>query len=174
VLREGPCGELAPIAPAYQRPPSGGGAGTPFCPSRGAARPPPPPDCHVRGLSEVWVGSVLREGPCCELAPIAPAYHRPRSGGGAGTPFCPIRGAARPPRPADCHVRGLSEAWVGSVLREGPCGELAPIAPGGQAAGPSFSQQLRRRLRGIHATGQVLTLLYHSVSEALRALGELG
>jgi hypothetical protein len=127
--REGPCGELAPIAPAYHRPRSGGGAGTPFRPIRGAARPPRPPDCHVRGLSEVWVGSVLREGPCGELAPIAPAYHRARSGGGAGTPFRPIRGAARPPRPPDCHVRGLSEVWVGSVLREGPCGELAPIAP---------------------------------------------
>ena len=38
----------------------------------------------------------------------------------------------------------------------------------------SLSQQLRRRWRGIHATAQVLTLLYHSVSEALRALGELG
>ena len=47
------------------------------------------PDCHasVRGLTEVWVRSVLREGPCGELAPIAPAYHRPPSGGGAGTPF---------------------------------------------------------------------------------------
>ena len=107
--REGPCGELAPIAPAYHRPRSGGGAGTPFCPIRSAARPPRPPDCHVRGLTEVWVGSVLREGPCGELAPIAPAYHRPRSGGGAGTPFRPIRGAARPPRPPDCHVRGLTE-----------------------------------------------------------------
>ena len=63
--------------------------------------------------SEVWVGSVLRAGPCGELAPIASDYHRPPSGGGAGTPFCPIRGAARPPRPPDCHVRGLSEAWVG-------------------------------------------------------------
>jgi len=53
-----------------------------------------------RGYStEVWVGSVLREGPCGELAPIAPAYHRPPSGGGAGTPFCPIRGAVRPPQP---------------------------------------------------------------------------
>jgi hypothetical protein len=59
------------------------------------------PDCHVRGLrlTEVWVGSVLREGPCGELAPIAPAYHRPRSGGGAGTPIRPTRGAARPPPP---------------------------------------------------------------------------
>ena len=55
-----------------------------------------------------------REGPCGELAPIAPAYHRPRSGGGAGTPFRPSRGAARPPRPPDCHVRGLTEVWVGS------------------------------------------------------------
>ena len=70
-----------------------------------------------------WVGSVLREGPCGELAPIAPAYHRPRSGGGAGTPIRPTRGAARPPpAPPDCHVRGpgLTEVWVGSVLREGP------------------------------------------------------
>ena len=81
--------------PANHRPPSGGGAGTPFCRFRGAARPPQPPECHVRGLTEVWVGSVLREGPCGELAPVAPAYHRPPSGGGAGTPFCPIRGAAR-------------------------------------------------------------------------------
>ena len=78
------------------------------------------PDCHVRGLTEVWVGSVLREGPCGELAPIAPAYHRPRSGGGAGTPIRPTRGAARPPPPPDCHVRGLTEVRVGSVLREGP------------------------------------------------------
>ena len=99
VLREGPCGELAPIAPAYHRPRSGGGAGTLIRPTRGAARPPPPPDCHVRGLTEVRVGSVLREGPCGELASIAPAYHRPRSGGGAGTPIRPTRGAARPPPP---------------------------------------------------------------------------
>ena len=65
------------------------------------------------GRVPAWVGSVLREGPCGELAQIAPAYHRPRSGGGAGTPFCPSRGAARPPPPPNCHVRGLSEAWVG-------------------------------------------------------------
>ena len=80
------------------------------------------PDCHVRGLrlTEVWVGSVLREGPCGELAPSAPAYHRPRSGGGAGTPFCRFRGAARPPQPPECHVRGLTEVWVRSVVREGP------------------------------------------------------
>ena len=134
VLREGPCGELAPSAPAYHRPPSGGGAGTPFCRIRGAARPPQPPDCHVRGLTEVWVGSVLRAGPCGELAPSAPAYHRPPSGGGAGTPFCPIRGAARPPQPPECHVRGLTEVWVGSVLRAGPCGELAPWGRHGAAS----------------------------------------
>ncbi len=39
--------------------------------------PRSPPECHVRGLTEVWVGSVLRERPCGELAPVAPAYHRP-------------------------------------------------------------------------------------------------
>jgi hypothetical protein len=52
----------------------------------------------------------------------AAAYHRPRSGGGAGTPFCPSRlgGAERPPQPTKCHVRGLTEVWVGSVLRAGP------------------------------------------------------
>ena len=60
--------------------------------------------CRCREASRVpaWVGSVLRAGPCGELAPIAPAYHRPPSGGGAGTPFRPIRGAARPPQPPDC------------------------------------------------------------------------
>ena len=118
--------------PAIHRPPSGGGAGTPFCPIRGAARPPQPPECHVRGLTEVCVGSVLREGPCGELPPCAPAYHRPRSGGGACTPFCPIRGAMPPPQPPECHAMqcaGLTEVCVGSVLREGPCGELPPCAP---------------------------------------------
>ncbi len=42
------------------------------------------------------------------------------------------------------------------------------------ATGPvKKSRQIgRRRLRGIHATGQVPTLLYRSVSEALRALGD--
>ena len=86
--------------PAIHRPPSGGGAGTPFCPIRGAARPPQPPECHVRGLTEVWVGSVLREGPCGELASIAPAYHRPRSGEGRALRFVPPevpRGPHRPP-----------------------------------------------------------------------------
>jgi hypothetical protein len=116
-------------------PPVGGRGGhsAPLRPFRGAARPPQPPDCHVRGLTEVRVRSVLREGPCggLRLAPFAPAYHRPPSGGGAGTPFRPFRGAAaaRPPQPPNCHVRGLSEVWVRSVLREGPCGGLAPIAP---------------------------------------------
>ena len=48
-----------------------------------------------------------------------PAIHRPPSGGGAGTPFCPIRGAARPPQPPECHVRGLTEVCmaVGSLGR---------------------------------------------------------
>jgi hypothetical protein len=79
-----------------------------------------PPECHAseRGrpvrLTALVFGSVLREGPCGELAPIAPAYHRPRSGGGAGTPFCPIRGAVRPPGPQPrapkSHVGGLTEA----------------------------------------------------------------
>ena len=90
-----------------------------------------------RGYSEsteVWVGAVLREGPCGELAPIAPAYHRPPSGGGAGTPFCPIRGAVRPPQPPNAMCGGLTEVWVGSVLREGPHGELAPRARHGPAS----------------------------------------
>jgi hypothetical protein len=82
-----------------------------------------------------WVGSVLREGPCGELAPIAPAYHRPRSGGGAGTPFRPTRGAARPPPPRDCHVRGLTEVRVGPPGAS-TCNEHAAFSSG---CGPYLS-----------------------------------
>ena len=83
---------------------------------------PPSPPVPFPSKGGFFPGSVLREGPCGELASIAPAYHRPRSGGGAGTPICPTRGAARSPPPpdSDCRVRGLTEVWVGSVLREGP------------------------------------------------------
>ena len=52
-----------------------------FVPSEVPCRPRSPPNaipCSVRGLTEVCVGSVLREGPCGELPPCAPAYHRPR------------------------------------------------------------------------------------------------
>ena len=146
VLREGPCGELAPIAPAYHRPPSGGGAGTPFCRIRGAAQPPQPPECHVRGLTEVWVGSVLREGPCGELAPSAPAYHRPPSGGGAGTPFCRIRGAARPPQPPNCHVRGPGQHASTTILAPAAaCRRTRILAGHSQRAGNATAATCTRR-----------------------------
>ena len=141
VLREGPCGGLAPIAPANHRPPSGGGAGTPLRRIRGAARPPQPPDCHVRGLSEVWVRAVLREGPCGGLAPIAPANHRPPSGGGADTPFRPFRGAAAACQwhaAADRAVAAAPPGYEEPACASKPESEARP-GPGGPMPPPAAS-----------------------------------
>jgi hypothetical protein len=83
-----------------------------------------PPTRYVRPRVPGMCGASLRSGSdqCCgkdrgvsSLAPCAPAYHRPRPGGGAGTPFGPIRDAARPPQAPDCHVR----AHCGALLRSG-------------------------------------------------------
>ena len=46
----------------------------------------PPGDCHVRGLTEVWVGSVLREGPRPPIRRCEPAVsngHRKMRAAGA-------------------------------------------------------------------------------------------
>jgi hypothetical protein len=189
VLRAGPCGELAPCGPAYHRPPSGGRAGAPFCPSGGAARPPHwqpdsepepgrAPRLSPRGLTEgtVRVGSVLRAGPCGELAPCGPAYHRPRSGAGVGTvtPFsksCPSRGAARPPQPRDCHchcgatfkLKANSEPGS-ETLREPRYARtmfrMPPLA--GVPGGP------REELRARHAGGRAL---WHEPERQARGAG---
>ena len=63
----------------------------------------------------------------------------PGRGEGRALRFVPAEvphGPRGPPTATECpsHVRGLTEVWVGSVLREGPHGELAPRGRHGPAS----------------------------------------
>jgi hypothetical protein len=120
------------LDPGLPSAPVGGRAGTPFCPSRGAAPAAPTaprvPRALWQGLTEVRVGSVLpvRAGPCgtSKLAPGGPAL----------IPSAPVGG------------RGGH-----SVLSQPRC--AAPTAPRVPCAGPDCSRSGSRA--SVHSCTQL-------------------